>query len=110
MKNKIISFIVWLIVWIILVQWYSYFFKSDSLENNMPENPTEWRIMNNSSPSDEQLEKISERTWISVDELKEKIDSWEDLRSIMWWTKRKSQTSSWNLENNWRTWSWAKIN
>ena len=91
MKDKIISFVIWLILWGIIVYGYTYYTKPTMW------NPGTWGTqptMNVESMSDEQLEKMASRAWITVTELKSKISSWEDIRSLMWWN-RGNKTSSW---------------
>lgn len=85
MKNKIISFIIWVLVWWVLVFWYW------SLNgNNQPSwqrgvwGPNAWAAnMDVSTMTDEQLEQMATRAWITLEELKEKLESWENIRDIM---------------------------
>jgi len=92
MKEKIISWILWAILGWTIVFSYWYFMNSNIKSNNVWVNT--WKI-DNSNMSDEQIERMATRLWISKEELKQKIDSGEDLRSIMW--------------NNWWFW-WERWN
>ena len=90
MRDKIISFVLWLFIWWAIVYGYTYFIWDKSLQW-----PTWWPMWNfdSSSMSDEQLERLSTRAWITKDELKKRLESWESLRDIM----------------PARTWSWANM-
>lgn len=90
MKDKVISMIIGIVIWWILMFGYFELFVS---ENSSPaksqmseQKPAWWEI------SDEQLEKMAERSWLSTSEIKERIDSWETMRDIMWgqwWTRKQ---------------------
>lgn len=102
MKDKLISFILWIIIWAIWCFTYNSFFNS----NNWWLTPWAWwqpPQMDTSNMSDEQLESMANRMWITKDELKTQIDSWKDLRTIM----QENRTKSWTWNTN--TWSWNQI-
>ena len=82
MRDKIISFILWLILWWIIVFGYTYY-KWTTNKTNYSNMQRWWSFGSWNTLSDEQLERMSTRLWISKEELKKKIDSWEDVRSLM---------------------------
>ncbi len=105
MKEKIISFVAWLLIWGIIVYWYWYFTTSEQPTSNLGNrwNFTRWNF-DPANMTDEQLERMAERAWITKEELKEKIDSWEDIRSLMWgawWGMRWNRTNMWTWTTNW---------
>jgi len=78
MKNKIISWIIWIAVWWIIVFWYGKIFPQ--IQKNIT-----WKNQNNvlnTSVTSEQLNRISNRTWLSIEEIKQKLDSWLTLKEI----------------------------
>lgn len=98
MKDKIISWVIWAIIWWIIVFWYSSFSTETQNNNFWPNwmwsmwNELPWINFDVSSMSDEQLGKMAERSGITVDKLKEKLELWEGIRSFRerpnmgWWT------------------------
>lgn len=76
MKNKISSLLLWITVWWILILWHS-FLNTDSIELNK-NSWSKWEV------NDEQISRISERTGISEEEIKTRLESWETMRDIMW--------------------------
>jgi len=90
MKDKIISWILWITLWWIIIFWYWYFiwWKSDNLEKNTTE-------VSKKEISDEQIKRIANRSWLSESEIQSRLESWETMRDITWW---------WN--GGW-TWDWT---
>lgn len=71
MKDKIISWIIWVIIWWIIVFWYSSFFTE--IQNDNPWASWVW-WKGWTEITEEQLEIIAEKQWITVEELKAKSD------------------------------------
>lgn len=109
MRDKIISFVLWILVWWILLYSYTYFIWDKSWDNWI------WwanwtRQMWNFDPSnmsDDQLERMAKRAWITKEELKSKLEAGESLRDIM-------PARNWSWSNFWwgrnqdsATWSWS---
>ena len=86
MKNKIISWVIWAIIWWILVFWYSNLFTEGQNNNIWDKNMwPEWNgwvrmDIDSSNISDDQLEKMAERAGISIDELKEDFSQLSELK------------------------------
>ena len=99
LRDKIISFIIGLILWWLIVYAYAYFNQSNKGDFPWPNWPwfNEWNF-DPSNMSDEQIQRMADITWISADELKTKLDSWEDIRDLM--PKRSWSGSNYN-ERNW---------
>ena len=104
MKEKIISWIFGAILGWAIVFSYGYFTNSNTW--NIPPSWA-WMPPGNfwswsfdvSNMSDEQLENMATRAWITTDELKAKLESWEDMRSLMWWRWTwKWETSSGTIQ------------
>ena len=110
MRDKAISFILWLVIWWVIVYWYWYFVNKDTNQLN---DLNRWNRFsrgnfNPSSMSDEQLQKMADRAWITLEELKNKLKSWENIRDLMpsrrwsengttrWWDFRWNSWSSMN--------------
>jgi hypothetical protein len=91
LRDKIISGILWIIVWICWVYGYQYF--SGSLSSYS--NSSQKRDFNPSNMSDAQLTRMAERTGLTKEELKKKIDAGEDIRSLV----RKNWSSSWSTSS-----------
>lgn len=104
MVEKIISALLWAILWGLIVFLYmniNTVSSNNILSNwNMPVRWT-WATFDVSKMSDDQLEKMATRVWITKEELKIKLESWEDIRNLIW-------TPSWWF-NKWvtNTWSWT---
>ena len=102
MKDKIISVVIWIVVWAVAVYWYLYFVDSNK-ENTVPVGRwwfTRWNF-DPKSMSDEQLQRMADRAGISLEELKEKIESWEDISSIMpmrWVNRWWGRWGSWSVD------------
>ncbi len=90
MREKIVSFILWLLIWWAIVYGYTYY-----MWYNSQQRPTWWPMwsFDSSNMSDEQLQRMADRAGITKDELKKKLEAWESLRDIM----------------PARTWSWANM-
>lgn len=101
MKDKIISAFIWSIIWWLIVFWYNYFLNWSNT-NNLIQNQPSWDF-NTSNMTDIQLENMATRIGISKDELKAKIDAWEDIRSLM-------PTRSWSWNFNRENFSWTNSN
>lgn len=102
MKDKLVSALLWAVLWGLIIFLYmniTSVSQSNILPNwNMPVRWT-WATFDTSNMTDDQLERMATRTWLTKEELKSKLDSWEDIRSLMW-------NSTWWF--NWRyTWSWT---
>lgn len=95
MKEKIISMFIWVLIWWALIFVYYNFFVLDN------SSISEWQIsekrIDSWDVSDEQLEKMAERSWMTTDEIKTKLESWESLRDIMWW----QEVGWWQRKVNW---------
>ncbi len=102
MKNKIISWVVWVIIWWIIVFWYSSIFTETQNNNSLTNwiwswrNGWPWTNLDISNMNDEQLENMAERSGITVDELKEKLESWENTRNMREKSNIRSKTNSWS--------------
>jgi len=83
MKDKIISWIVWSIIWGAIVFSYWYFMNSN-VWDKAPN--SRWVNM---ELTEDRLEKMSERSWISKEEIQKRINSGESMRDIMWWKWRE---------------------
>lgn len=111
MKDRIISWILWIVLWWIIVYSYWYY-------NNQKSSVWTWNIwwtwftQNLSNMSDTQLERMATRGWITVDELKAKIKSGEDLWNILprwnFWTWTWSRDRTWTWSRN-RIWTWISL-
>lgn len=104
MKDKLISFWAWILIWALLLSWYYYIMWS-KLQG--PWNFAWWQrgqMMNPKNMSDSQLEKMATKVWMTKDELKKEIENGKDLKTIMqakwvnfnskWWS---DSTNSWNF-------------
>jgi len=111
LRDKIISFILWILLWWIIV--YSYWTYTWRWSVMFPKQwgliwtTTWWGNFDAGAMSDEQLERMATRAWITSDELKKRLASWETLRDIMpartWsWTR-----SGWNFQWRWTTGTWS---
>lgn len=107
MRDKIISFTLGILVWWVLVYSYSYFIwdKSKDVLIQSPWTRQMWGF-DASSMSDEQLERMATRAWITTDELKEKLEAGESLRDIMP-QRNSSWTNFWRRNQNPTTWTWS---
>lgn len=86
MKDKIISWILGAVLCglVVFLYWYINNWANWTMWNWVPpSNFWSWAF-DSSNMSDEQLEKMAERAGITKEELKSKLDSWEDIRSLMW--------------------------
>lgn len=93
MRDKIISFLLWVLVWWLIVYGYTYY--NESKIETTSWFPTNWQTRWNFDPSnmsDEQLQRIADRQWISVGELKEKMSSWGWFTKPIW---------SWAINDSW---------
>lgn len=106
MKDKIISLIIWILVWWIIVYFYWVYTQKD----NTNKLNTWINIQNSnfdpSNMSDAQLERMANRAWISIEELKQRLDNWENIRDI---TANSWSWFSWTwINRSWdnRTWTW----
>lgn len=81
MKNKIISWLLWLVIWGIIVVWYSYI------------NEWNWDKITQEKPemNDEQISIIAEKSWISEDEIKSRLEAGETMREITGWMWNREQ-------------------
>jgi hypothetical protein len=91
LRDKIISGVLWIIIWIFWVYTYQYFSNTLSLSSSSSQK----RNFDISNMSDTQLTRMAERAGITKEELKQKIDAGEDIRSIM----RKNWSSSWVISS-----------
>ncbi len=107
MKDKIISFVIWLVVWWALIYWYMYFIEGDEVNNSAMNNRGG---IDSSNMDEQQLERMAERIGISKEELKKKLDAWENIRDLMpqgwgsrWWNRWdvtwEGRSGSWSEEN-----------
>ena len=82
MKDKLISTVIWILLGTLWMYGYFYF-TSDvqpDIKDNSQQKELSWEI------SEEQLLKISERSWIAVDVIQQRLDDWENIRDIVWRT------------------------
>jgi len=101
MKDKIISWIIWATIWWIIVYSYGYFM-NNSNTNWFTWSPS-WFTKGGFDPSnmsDDQLQRMATRAWISLEELKSKIASWENIRDIVPMWNRWNRTWTWLTNNN----------
>ena len=97
-SDKIISFVFGLLIGWILVYSYSYITQDKTLGNWWPVWWSMWNF-DASNMSEDQLERMATRAWITKDELKKRLDSGENLREIM-----PARTWSWS-NFSWRRWN-----
>lgn len=114
MKEKLISFFLWVFITLISIYTYGHFISSKAVNANQNFG---WNMWQTWPISDEQLKQMADRIWMSVDDLKKEIDGWKTIRQIMqekwlnfwrwtWsWSMRWSRTWSWSFRWT-RTWSW----
>ena len=100
MRDKIISFVLWILVWFAIVFWYKNFFVQKEEPKDFPQMwwqfTWSWWQFDYSQMTDEQLERMSERSWLSQEELRERMDNGEDIRNF-----------GWNPWNGWQmNWIW----
>lgn len=122
MRDKIISWLIWAIIWWLIVFWYSYFFNSDSSSYTNNQNsgysnfPQSWNSMDLSNMSDNRLQRIADKAWISLDKLKQKIKNGDDLSELMpkWnfsWSWNFNRGSlNWWQQNTWNIQTWNNSN
>lgn len=79
MQEKLISFFIWIGVWVVITVSYSYFF------NNTPSQMWPWWGFwwGNMEMTDERLTQMAERLWMTKDELQKEIDAGKDIRTLM---------------------------
>lgn len=87
LRDKIISGVLWIIVWISWVYAYQYFAGALSLSSPNSQGTS----FDSSNMSDAQLARMAERTGLTKEDLKKRIDAGEDVRSLM----RKNWSNSW---------------
>lgn len=104
MQEKLISFFIWLGVWITITVSYSYFFNSNSSQM--------WPWWGfpggNMEMTDERLTQMAERLWMTKDELQKEIDAGKDIRTLMqekwitpqWWNSGQSGQTRGNQTSN----------
>ncbi|NDK07610.1 hypothetical protein EOM39_00010 [Candidatus Gracilibacteria bacterium] len=80
MRDKIVSFVLGLLIGGAIVYGYTYF-----MGDNTQQGPTGGPMGNfdSSNMSDEQLERMATRAGITKDELKKRLEAGESLRDIM---------------------------
>jgi len=87
MKEKMISMFLWIMIWVVGTSSYHFFVKENP--NPTPQTNSErwvWTEVNQ-----EMLERFSQTTWISKEELQKELDMWKDVRTLMqerwieWW-------------------------
>ncbi|MDD2907256.1 MAG: hypothetical protein PHH98_01315 [Candidatus Gracilibacteria bacterium] len=85
MKDKIISGILGAVLCGLVVFLYGYINNgaNGTMGNGVPPSNFGSGAFDSSNMSDEQLEKMAERAGITKEELKSKLDSGEDIRSLM---------------------------
>lgn len=111
MKDRIISFLLWLLVWWIVFYWYTYIKTDDKKPSlNGTWNFNSRQNFDPSNMSDEQLQRMADRSWISLEELKEKIKSWEDIRGIIWWWRNRNWSWTFNQNTRINSSTWASNN
>lgn len=114
MKDKIFSAIIWIIVWwwVVFGYWYIQWTTDDETStqtnnktNTQSTQATRWwwetSAAEPSEMTDEQLTRIAERAWITLEELKAKIDSWEDISSLGWWRGQRWWQTTWTGSAQW---------
>lgn len=85
MKDKVLSAIIWGVIGFVIVYGVSYYVSYSSGTSTSGTRGT--RSLDPKSMSDAQLERMATRLGISKEELKKKIDAWEDIRDLMKGTK-----------------------
>lgn len=81
MKNKLVSFLSGILVGSISM--YGYFMFTWSDTENMP--TKNWPTQSSWDISDEQIQRMSDRSGLSKDVIQERLNSWENMRDIMGW-------------------------
>ena len=97
MKEKVLSFVLWVALTAISIYSYWYFTSA----NNSNTNFTKWAFQT-WEMTDEQIKSMADRVWISADDLKKELDSWKTIREIMkekwaslgWWNR------TWTIQDN----------
>lgn len=98
-RDNIISFGLGILVWGLGI--YAYTMNNNPVWINNSWMPPMWwwrgqMTFDVSEMSEEQLENMATRAGITVSELKEKLESWENMRDIMW----ESWNNGWNNNIN----------
>lgn len=108
MRDKIISFILGLLLGAAIVYGYSsYSAKNSTFDPNV--RWTRWGNFDASTMSDAQLQRMADRAWITLAELKQKLASGQSLRDIMparsWSWARSGSNFQWggSQNNSWWT-------
>lgn len=81
MKNKLVSFLIWALLGTIWMYGYFTFTWNDTENISIKNWPTQssWDI------SDEQLQRMEDRSGLSKEVIQERLDAWENMRDIMGW-------------------------
>jgi hypothetical protein len=104
MRDKIISLVLGLLLWVGIMYFYwlytwkwSMIFPNQKSVNWIT---TRWGNFDTSIMSDDQLQKMADRAWITLAELKNKLDAGENIRDILparsWSWTRSGSTFQWN--------------
>ena len=94
MKNKVISLLLWILVGWLGVYWYWHFTEKE-VPNQAQRTWNQWEV------SEEQISTIAEKTGISEEEIKSRLESWEAMGDIMWGTGREVGTWEWRATGWW---------
>jgi hypothetical protein len=103
MKNKVISFVLWLLIWWTVVYGYDFFMNNRNTSYRGQTQNQSWTrgSFDPSQMSDEQLQRMADRAWVSVEEMKKRFESWEGMRNG-WSFRRGSGSVNREGENlNW---------
>lgn len=73
MKEKIVSFWAWILVWVLLCFWYNYFFIKTASQ-------FWWR---NGVMTEERLQSTADRLWMTKEELQKELDAGKTTRQLM---------------------------
>lgn len=92
MKDKIISCVLWMLVWWIIVYGYGLMNNDWTQKNQNLKGWFDRTTSASGSMSTEQISTISKRTGISEDVIKTRLESGETMRDIMWWA---GNTNAW---------------
>ncbi len=114
-RDKIIAFILWILVWWIVVYAYwsytgrwSMMFPSQKWVNWIS---TRLGNFDAGSMTDAQLERMATRAGITLAELKKRLAAWETLRDIMparsWSGARSGWNFQWRESQNITTGTWS---
>lgn len=98
MQEKWISFLIGILMWVTITLAYSYIFNT----NTSPQMWPGWFWWWNMQMTDERLNQMAERLWMTKEDLQKEIDAWKDIRTLM----QEKGITQWNWNFNGREERW----